>query len=59
MRGNPAGYDLPGPPIEVSNSHIANTSFFIIYAPPIYYYLVKLISAIDVVKDSVLNVIER
>ena len=37
MRGNPDGYDLPGPPIEVSNSHVANTSFFIIYALPPYY----------------------
>ena len=28
------GYDLPGPPIEVSTSHDANESFFSIYAPP-------------------------
>ena len=33
------GYDLPGPPIEVSTSHDANTRLFFIYAPPLYYYL--------------------
>ena len=30
-------YDLPGGIFVVNNSHIANTSFFFIYAPPSYY----------------------
>ena len=38
MRGKPGGYDLPGPPIEVSTSHDANTRLFFIYAPPLYYF---------------------
>ena len=37
MRGKPGGYDLPGPPIEVSTTHDANTRLFFIYALPLYY----------------------
>jgi hypothetical protein len=39
MRGNPAGYDLPGPPNGLTNSHVVDTRHFFIYAPPIYYLL--------------------
>ena len=33
----PGGYDLPGPPIGLTNFRNVETSFFFIYAFPIYY----------------------
>ncbi len=52
MRGKLAGYDLPGPPIEVSNSHVANKSIFPIYALPPYYYLLTWIRTTSQVDTS-------